>query len=450
MRFDAVVIGSGSAGTSAAMALRERGKSVAVIDVRPFGGTCALRGCDPKKVLVSAARALDQAARYRDLGIFKNVPDLDWGELVRFKRTFTDPVPQDREQTYEKAGITSIHGRAAFVDRETLAVGEDRINAEYFVIASGAAELHVAKGDDVLLNSETFMESDRLPRSLIFAGGGYIAFEFAHVAARAGAKVTVLNDNAEPLRGFDRDAVGKLLDATRSAGIDVQLETPVESVERTQNGIAVNARTKNGTRRFEAEHGVLAAGRVPDLDALRLEAAGIERTKKGVRVNRYLQSVSAPNVYAAGDAADGGGLPLTPVAAYEGSTAAANILDGNHKETDFNGLATMVYTIPSLGTVGLTEVQARDQDLQFDVHSGDMSQWYSTRHVGARTAYFKVLLEKRTGRLLGAVILGPHAEEQINVLALGMRRGLSGKEIADVLFAYPNGSSDFEYMTESG
>lgn len=439
-RFDAVVIGTGSAGTAAATQLRERGKSVAIIDERPFGGTCALRGCDPKKVLVAAARVLDEAARWTELGVFDGAPHLRWADLMRFKRTFTDPVPEQRRETFEKAGITALHGRAKFADRQTLIVEDDRIRAEYFVIASGAAELHVAKGDDVLLTSETFMELEAMPKSLIFVGGGYIAFEFAHVAARSGARVTILNDNAEPLHGFDRDAVERLLDVTRGIGIDLQLETPVESVERTERGIAVNAKTKNGARTFEAENGVLAAGRVPDLDALDLDAAGIERTKKGVRVNEYLQSVSNPNVYAAGDAADGGGLPLTPIAGYEGKTAAANILGGNTQKTDYRALATMVYTIPALGTVGVMQGQG--------VRSGDMSDWYSTRHVAARAGFYKLNIENETGKLLGATILGPHAEEQINVLALAIRRGLKAAELAETLFAYPTGSSDFEYMAE--
>ena len=147
--FDVVVIGSGTAGTNAAMALRKAGRSVAVIDERPFGGTCALRGCDPKKVLVAAARALDAAAAYTDRGIFDRAPQLNWANLMRFKRTFTDPVPQTRVRTYEDAGIVAIRGQARFAGPQQLAVDGDRVRAKHIVIATGATELHVADGDDV-------------------------------------------------------------------------------------------------------------------------------------------------------------------------------------------------------------------------------------------------------------------------------------------------------------
>jgi glutathione reductase (NADPH) len=280
----------------------------------------------------------------------------------------------------------------------------------------------------------------------VFAGGGYIAFEFAHVAARAGARVTILNNDDKPLRGFDSDVVRRLLAATREAGIAVHLDTTVESVERSDSGVVVHARTPKGAQTFEARDGVLAAGRVPDLEHLNLPAAGIERTKKGVKVNEFLQSVSNPQVFAAGDCADGGGLPLTPVAGYEGQTVAANILNNNSCKPNFSGLASMVYAIPPLGQIGLTEEQAREQGLNVEVHSGDMTEWFSTRHVAAKTAYYKLVLQKAGGTVLGATILGPHAEEQINVLALAIRHGLDGKSIGETLFAYPTGSSDMEYF----
>ncbi len=446
--FDAAIIGSGSAGTNAAITLSKRGLKVAVIDERPFGGTCALRGCDPKKVLVAAARTIDEAARYADLGIFTQRPALNWSNLMRFKSTFTDPVPANRLKAYEEADVVAIRGQAYFADEHTLIVGDDRVRAAHFVIATGAAELHVARGDDQLLTSETFLELESLPESLIFVGGGYIAFEFAHVAARAGVRVTMLNDNNEPLHGFDRDVVEFLLDASREAGIDIHLDTPVESVERSGGGVIVHARTKSGPRTFDARNGVLAAGRIPDLERLHLEAAGIERTKKGVKVNEHLQSASNANIYAAGDCADGGGLPLTPVAGYEGAIVASNILDGNVRKPDFRGLASMVYTIPALGQVGLTEAQARKQGLDIEIHAGDMSDWYSTRHLAAKTAYYKMVVEEKSGRIAGATILGPHAQEQLNIIALGIRSGLDGRSIAQTLFAYPTGASDIEYFIE--
>jgi glutathione reductase (NADPH) len=445
--FDLVVIGSGGAGTSAALAVRKSGQTVAVIDERPFGGTCPLRGCDPKKVLVAAAQALDYAARYSKLGIFNEAPALNWRELIRFKHTFTDPIPAERLKQYEDAGIVAIGGHARFTDKQTLSVNGDLIRAKHFVIATGAREVHVADGDEDLITSETFMELESLPESLVFIGGGYIAFEFAHVAARAGVRVTILNRGAHPLGGFDQDLVQQLLDLTRKLGIAVYVNAEVDRVERTATGVVVHARTPGGMQQFEARNGVLAAGRVADLDRLDLDAAGIQRTKKGVKVNEYLQSISNPSIYAAGDSADGGGLPLTPVAGDEGEVVASNILNGNTRKPDFRGLVTMVFTIPPLGQAGLTEAQARESGLDIETRSGDMSAWYSTRHLAADTAFYKTVFDRRTGVILGAAIFGPNAEEQLNVLALAIHHGLRPSQIAEVLYAYPTGSSDLLYMT---
>lgn len=444
--FEVVVVGSGSAGTQVALAAREHGRSVAIVDERPFGGTCALRGCDPKKVLVYAARVIDEGQRLAELRILDTPPKLRWAQLMEFKRTFTDPVPAQRLHRYEAAGIAAIRGRARFEDAQTLAVGEDLLHAQHIVVASGAEELHVAEGDDRLLTSETFMELEEMPESLLFVGGGYIAFEFAHVAARAGAKVTIVHNGAHPLSGFDPDVVDRLVSQSRAAGIDIHLETTVVSVERDGNGIAARA-TQNGEERvFRARAGVLAAGRAPNLEHLACDRGGVERTKKGVKVNEFLQSVSNPHVYAAGDAADAGGMPLTPVAGYTGEIAAHNLLGGNTRTADFHGMASIVYSIPALGSAGLTQAQARERELDIDVHAGDMTQWYSTRHVAGRAAFYKTVTEKRTGKILGATVFGPHAEEQINVLALAIRRSLDAGAIADALFAYPTGSSDLEYL----
>lgn len=446
--FDVAVVGSGSAGTQAALLARAGGRSVAVIDERPFGGTCALRGCDPKKVLVYAASVLDDTRRLANRGIIEAPAKLDWAALMRFKRTFTDPVPEQRAQTYADAGIVAMHGRAQFTDPQTLRVGDDRVRAKHVVIASGAQEVHVAQGDDALLTSESFLDIEELPDSLLFAGGGYIAFEFAHVAARAGAHVTILHNNSHPLAGFDADVVDRLVAESRAIGIDVELNAPVIRIERTERGVTAYAKHDDGERMYTAKAGVLAAGRKPNLDGLALEAAGVERTKKGVKVNEFLQSVSNPHVYAAGDAADAGALPLTPVAGDTGEIVAHNLIHGNTRKGDFRGLASMVYTIPPLGSVGLTEAQAHERGIAIEVHAGDMTEWYSTRHVAGRAAFYKLLLEKRTGKLLGATIFGPHAQEQINVLALAIRHALDARAVAAALFAYPTGASDLQYLTE--
>lgn len=446
--FDVVVIGSGSAGTSAAMALRKGNRSIAVIDERPFGGTCALRGCDPKGVLVAASRAHRYASLWKQVGVFGSAPAIRWRDLARFKRRFTDPVPSDRRKSFEDAGIVPISGKAAFLDEQTIGVESDRIRFEHAVVAAGATEMHVAAGDEKLLTSETFLDLESVPESVAFIGGGYIAFELAYLVAAAGGHAVIVNNDGQPLRGFDQDIVAHIVRLAREHGIEVHLNTTVKRVETDRGGVTLFAQTKNGSTKFRARAGVLAAGRVADLERLNLEAANIERTKKGVKVNTSLQSVSNPKIYAVGDAADGGGLPLTPVASYEGEVAARNILEGKRVSPNFQGLVSIVYVNPPLASTGLTEAQARRTTLSFDVKTADMSSWYSTRHVAAQAAFSKVILEKASGKILGATILGPHAEEQINVLALAIRGGLTQQQVAGTLFGYPTASSDLTYMFE--
>ncbi len=192
---------------------------------------------------------------------------------------------------------------------------------------------------------------------------------------------------------------------------------------------------------------VHAAGRAPELDDLALDAGNVERTRKGVAVNEFLQSRSNPAVYAVGDCADGGGLPLTPAATYEGDLAARNILEGNAHRPDFDGLASIVYTIPSLGSVGLTTAQAQERSLPFRVAEGDSTQWYSSRRVRARCSAYRLLIGEANDALLGAHVMGPHTEELINVFSLAIRAKVPVSTLQATLFAYPTASSDIQAMT---
>src|SRR5688500_3469457 len=201
--FDVVIIGTGSAASAVAFPCRSAGWTVAVIDSRPFGGTCTLRGCDPKKVLVGAAELVDWSDRMRGKGVRGDDVGIDWPELMRFKRTFTDSVPHQREQSFLQAGIATFHGPARFVGPTTVQVGDERLEANRVVIATGAGPIKLPiPGAEHVTTSDQFLELNELPLSLIFVGGGYISFEFAHVAARAGAEVAILHRGVRPLARF--------------------------------------------------------------------------------------------------------------------------------------------------------------------------------------------------------------------------------------------------------
>jgi glutathione reductase (NADPH) len=446
-KFDLVAIGTGSAASAVASRCRAAGWQVAIVDSRPFGGTCALRGCDPKKVLVGAADALDWIRRMKGKGIQAEKLQIDWQELMRFKRSFTEPVPRNREEGFAKAGIAAFHGRARFIGPSTVQVGGEELDGRYVVVAAGQkpADLKIP-GTEHLTTSTQFLELDELPKRILFIGGGYIAFEFAHVAVRAGSQVTIVHRGPSPLPLFDPELVDLIVKRTRELGVDVHLGAEVVGVEKGPGQLIVQATASGSKHTFEADMVVHAAGRVPEIDDLDMDAAGVEWTKRGVTVNEFLQSISNPAVYAAGDAAASGGPPLTPVASYDGIIVAANLLKGNHQKPNYLGIPTVVFTIPPLTSVGLSDREAREQGLKFQVKKEMTSSWYSSRRVGETYSGFKVLVEEGTDRILGAHLLGGQAEEVINLFAVAMRSGMRAADLKHMLFAYPTHGSDVPYM----
>jgi glutathione reductase (NADPH) len=326
-------------------------------------------------------------------------------------------------------------------------VGDDTLVGRYVVIAAGARHAPLGiTGEELLTTSTQFLELDDLPARIAFVGGGYIAFEFAHIAARAGAQVQVLHRGTRPLEKFDPDLVAQLVQTSRELGIEVHLNKAVTAIERQGDHLLVHARTGEQEQVVEADLAVHAAGRVPEIDDLDLEAAGIAREKGGVSVNSYLQSITNPAVYAAGDAVASGGFPLTPVAAMQGDLVARDLLEGNRYTPNYTGIPSVVFTTPPLARVGLGEEAARAQGLHFRTHHEDTTGWYSSQRVALSHTGYKVLVEEGTDRILGAHLLGLHAEEVINIFALAMRTGLRANDLKSMVYAYPTSTTDVNYM----
>jgi glutathione reductase (NADPH) len=263
---------------------------------------------------------------------------------------------------------------------------------------------------------------------------------------RTGAKVTILHRGQRPLEGFDPDLVNQLVTRTKNLGVRVEAGMEVTAVEQSDGKFSVHASARGAQEIFDAELVVHGAGRVPDIDDLNLAAAGVETDECGVRVNDYLQSISNPAVYAAGDAAESRLPQLTPVAAYEGQMVAWNLLNGNHRRVEHLAVPTIVFTIPPLARVGLLEHTARAQKLDFQITHQDTSGWYSSRRVGEKCAGFKVLVQNATDRILGAHVVGPHADELINLFALAMQAEIPASRVKEALFGYPTAGSDAKYM----
>lgn len=442
---DLLVIGAGMAGQTVARKCAEAGWTVAVVDELPYGGTCALRGCDPKKMLVAAAEASDWQRRMQGHGFHCRDARIDWAELQRFKRSFTDPVPEKVETGLARVGVETLHGTARFLDPDTVEIDGRRLAPRHVVIATGAEPMPLGfSGEASLTDSTRFLELEALPADVTFIGGGFVSFELAHVAARAGAKVRILEMMERPLGAFDPDMVEVLVAASREVAIDVRTETRVTAVESLGSGFEIRLEGPAGEGRIATELVVHGAGRVPRLAPLDLPAAGVEHGRRGVKVDEYLRSVSHPRVFAAGDAADAG-LPLTPVAVTHGHLVAANLL-GKERPVDHRATPSVVFALPPLAAVGLTETEARHQGLDVEVRTRETSDWYASRRVNERHAAFKVLLEKGSDRIAGAHLVGHGADETINLLALAIRSGIGAGELKRMLWAYPTKGSDVPFM----
>jgi glutathione reductase (NADPH) len=251
-----------------------------------------------------------------------------------------------------------------------------------------------------------------------------------------------------PLGQFDPDLVARLIEHTRSLSVDIRLDSPVRGVERAGSEFRVKARGPHGEELIPADLVVHAAGRVPKTGDLDLARANVETDERGaVKVNDWLQSVTNPKVYAAGDAvASPGALPLTPVAGHQSAIIASNLLHGTQKRPDYTGISSVVFTTPALAAVGLTEEEARLKGLKVRVKTGDTRNWFSNRRVLETAAMYKTLTEEETDRVLGAHLLGPHAEEVINLFALAVRNNLKASDLAHMIYAYPTSCSDVAYM----
>jgi glutathione reductase (NADPH) len=234
-----------------------------------------------EKVLVGAAEVIDWNRRMEGKGIKGKGTKIDWPALMRFKKTFVAPVPKHREESFAKAGIATFHGRARFAGNLAVRVGDQTLETKNVVIASGAcpAKLGIT-GEEHLITSDQFLELKKLPQQIIFVGGGYISFEFAHVAARAGAKVSILHRGARPLTGFDPDLVATLIQASETIGIRVQLSTAVEAIEKKGSRFVVHAFREGKKLKLEADLVVHGAGRVPEVEDLDLDKAGVQYEKK--------------------------------------------------------------------------------------------------------------------------------------------------------------------------
>jgi len=441
--YDLIVIGAGMAGVAAANKCATQRWQVAIVDALPYGGTCALRGCDPKKILRRGAEIIDSAHLMRGKGIDDAGLRINWSDLMKHKHGFTDPVPQGMEEGLAGNGVDTLHGHAVFTSAHQINIDGVPYDAERFLIATGARPRPLDfAGHEHVIDSTDFLDLDALPPRILFVGGGFISFEFAHLAARAGSTPVIIDRGQRPLKGFDPDLVDLLVDRGREAGVDLRPATSIAAIEREKRGYQVTLDQAGEHETIETDLVVHGAGRVADLTDLGLEAAGVAWGQRGVNVASHLQSTTNPRVWAAGDSADTTGMPLTPVAVSEAKVAASNIIKNTNTTPDYAGIPTAVFTIPELVRVGLLEAEAREHGIDVDVRYTDTSNWYSNYRIGETTAAAKILIDRSRDQIVGAHLLGPEYAELGNTFGLAIKLGLTTRQLKSATAAYPTVGSD--------
>ncbi len=446
LHFELVVLGTGPSGGTVATKIARQDRHVAIIESREFGGTCALRGCNPKKVYTNAGSLVDQVRRATGTLLANTHVEISWTQLQSFKETFTRPVGQKSESPFQDDGIATFHGTAKFIGPSQLIVGDMKLSANRILISTGATPGALAfAGSEHVTYSDDFFELKTIPKKVLFIGGGYISMEFAHVVARCNIETTIVERDSMVLAGFDASLVELLVDYSKRQGIDFRLNRELLSIHPQSDG-SLQVTLDNGDT-IDVGLVVHGAGRVPNIKDLELDAAGIEYGDEGIAVDSYLRSTSNRNVFATGDCAASGMPQLTPVANEEARIVAKNLFTNTHESMpDYGVVPKVVFTTPAIASIGLSQQDAQEKSARVDVRMEDTSSWGSNRKTGATVSGYKVLIDKDTDQILGAHLLGPAAEETINLFALAMKHGLTAKEMKSTLFAFPTFASDVRQM----
>jgi glutathione reductase (NADPH) len=445
--YDVVVVGSGSAGQTAAYTLCEYGLRVAVVENSPTpGGVCALAGCQAKKYFYEATETVARSRHLAGKGISRPA-EADWAAIRAQKNAFTESIPEGTRKGLTGVGVDFIEGTAAFADPETLVVDSQAFKARFFVLATGARPMPLPfPGADRIATSTRFLDLERLPPRIVFVGGGFISFEFAHFAARLGpaAGTTILEVAPRPLGPFDSEMVDVLVDASRAEGIDIHTGVEIEAMVKNGDGWMVQ--TKDGA--FEADLVVHGAGRAAAIDDLELAAGEVAFTRRGIGVDQAMRT-SNPRVFAVGDCA--ATIQLARVADYEGYVAAKNILaaveGGEEARIDHHHVPTILFTYPQYAMVGATEDTLKDDGVRYYKNSAQNIGWPTYKRVGMSHAAFKVLVDENN-HLLGAHVISDNAAGLINTFKQAMIDGRPVDKLFwdNVMTPYPSRESDIIYM----
>ncbi len=396
-------------------------------------------------MLVSTVELFHRAKRAGQLGIKGTEGlSLDWQAVIARKDDIVARWSKGKNAAPEKLGIPVLTGHGMFAGPHEINVDGRNYTAGKFVIATGSKPARPAiPGAELGITSDELIHLKEQPKELVIVGGGFIGLEFGFALAWAGTKVTVLQSGPQVGPALDDEIRDALLASAKEAGITVKTNVKVKSIGADKT---VQAEIDGSTEAFPADQALLATGRPSNVEPLKPQAAAIELDRGAVKVNEYLQSVSAPHVYAIGDAA--GKHQHSPVAWYEGPIAAHNALKGNERKTDFSVFPSAIYTIPAIGQVGLTEREALSRGLKAKVSK---LSYDSNPAAGVRDeteGMVKVVYEEATEKILGVHVIGAHAEDIVQIAAMAIKGGLKKSEVGAMHYVFPTlGGAIFDTMS---
>lgn len=446
--YDLFVIGAGSGGVRASRMAAGYGARVAVAEERYLGGTCVNVGCVPKKLLVCASGFADHYREASGFGWTADEPAFDWRRLIANKNREIERLNGIYRGLLDGAGVELFEGRARLLDPHTVEIesgenGRHSVTADQILVAVGSwPEMPAIPGIEHAISSNEAFYLERLPERFTVVGGGYIGVEFAGIFAGLGCDVTLIYRGPLFLRGFDEEVRTHLAEEMRSRGIDLRFECQVESIEEVtaDDGDRLRLHLDNGDA-VECGEVLYATGRKPLVADLGLEACGVARGELGEIVVDEFSRSNVPNIWAIGDVTDR--LNLTPVAIHEAMCLSRTLYAGEPTPVDHETVATAVFSQPPLAAVGLTEEEARERYGDVDVYRSRFRPLKLTLTDNQERTLIKLIVDRRTDRVLGAHMLGADAPEIIQGLAVAVKMGATKKDFDAAMAIHPTSAEEF-------